>query len=213
MRIGEWNFMNLGLKLLIATSVLIGYFENDHLVASPKANYSQSVLDRFNLINDFYQNQFWTKGEVITYRTNEAEYEIAEIIVATESKARGYLIKQNQEYISFVDVNRLCNKVTVFDFSVNKKLVFDNINQNSDYAETSGYDFIKVISDRDSDDSQPENIFWGWSCGVEYSDDARDSCLRNCCYYIFWSSQGCSEYYCENLPEIQPFISNQIIKK
>ena len=213
MRIGEWNFMNLGLKLLIATSVLIGYFENDHSVASKKVNYSQSVLDRFNLINDFYQNQFWTKGDVISYRASEAEYEIAEIIVANDSKARGYLIKQNQEYISFVDVNRLYNKITVFDFSANEKLVFDNIDQNTDYVQTSGYDFIKVISDRDSDDSQPENIFWGWSCGVEYSDNTEENCFRNCCYYILWSNQGCSEYYCEKLPENQPYISNEIVKK
>ena len=92
--------MNLGLKLLIATSVLIGYFENDHLVASPKANYSQSVLDRFNLINDFYQNQFWTKGEVITYRTNEAEYEIAEIIVATEYLIISFLVGHLTFFIS-----------------------------------------------------------------------------------------------------------------
>src|SRR5690606_36023626 len=112
--------------------------------------------------------------------------------------------------ISFVDVDRTCNKLTVLDFMSNKKLVFENIDQSNEYIETSGYDFIKVLSKRNSQDSQPENIFWGWSCGVEYTDDAEESCFRNCCYYILWSNQGCSEYYCENLPVNNPNLSNLI---
>lgn len=213
MRIGEWNFMNLALKILIATSVLIGYFENDHSIAATKVNYPNSALERFNLINNFYQNQFWTKGEVITLKTKDVVYEISEIIVAHDSKARGYLIKQGQDYISFVDVNRICNQLTIVDFTTNEKLVFEHIDQQKEYIETHNYDFIKVISDRGYQDSQPENIFWGWSCGVEYPDDSNENYLRNCCYYMFWLNHGCSEYYCDKLPDDNPNLTNVITKK
>lgn len=208
MKTRELNFINLAIKGgVIAVTLFVGYFGEKKLVmpSEPHVSEYSFVSPANHLVSEFYHNS-WTIGEVVNIQDANSVYEISEIIVGKDIKPRGFLIKQQHtNALYLVDVDRTSYTMEVIDFSTGEKFIFTDINKHSDYENTNGFDFVKSIPNN-IENRRPQERFWGWSCGEEYLSNA--DCYRSCCYYIMWSSQGCSEYYCNKLPGDDPVLKD-----
>ncbi|HLW09450.1 MAG TPA: hypothetical protein VKX35_03560 [Fermentimonas sp.] len=207
MKVRELNFINLAIKGgLVAVTLFVGYFGDKNLTSSEYRTSDYSfVSNKSSLLNEFYEDS-WTIGEVINIQEIDASYEVSEIIVGTDTKARGFLVKEeNTGSLYLVDVDRNSYIMEVSDLSTGEKFVFTDIDKHSAYTSTNGFDFVKTIPN-EVENRRPHERFWGWSCGEQYS--SYTDCYRNCCYYIMWSIQGCSEYYCNKLPGDDTVLKN-----
>ena len=74
---------------------------------------------------------------------------VKEVFVDNEERARGYIVndKDTDEFLYFIDVDRVNYKLTSVDIDANETKVSDNINQLDKYASTNQFDFIKIAQD------------------------------------------------------------------
>jgi hypothetical protein len=83
-------------------------------------------------------------------RTVEMQsYLITEVFVGDDTRARGYIIteKSSNDFVFFLDVNRLSYKLTAVKIETNETKHFNEINELEKYLSTDEFDFIKVIED------------------------------------------------------------------
>jgi hypothetical protein len=83
-------------------------------------------------------------------RTVEMQsYLITEVFVGEDTRARGYIIteKATNDFVFFLDVNRLDYKLTAVKIETNETKHFNEINELEKYLSTDEFDFIKVIED------------------------------------------------------------------
>ena len=97
-------------------------------------------------------------------RTVEMQsYLITEVFVGEDTRARGYIIteKATNDFVFFLDVNRLDYKLTSVKIETNETKHFNEINELEKYLSTDEFDFIKVIVDPDFEEpvvSDPEPV-------------------------------------------------------
>lgn len=97
-------------------------------------------------------------------RTVEMQsYLITEVFVGEDTRARGYIIteKATNDFVFFLDVNRLDYKLTSVKIETNETKHFNEINELEKYLSTDEFDFIKVIEDPDFEEpvaSDPEPV-------------------------------------------------------
>ena len=126
---------------------------------------------------------------------------LMEVFVNNEERARGYVVndKDTNEFLYFIDVDRINYKLTSVDIDANETKVADNINQLENYVSSNQFDMIKVVEDYN--DSTVTAKVWGtireWgACGP--NSDGSAGCFEGelSTYVVFgirtrpWRSTG-----------------------
>ncbi len=129
-----------------------------------------SMLQRFSFnsevddfVDKFYKDNF-EFGESRETSDEANTYLVTEVLVNSETSARGYVVteKSTDKFLYFVDVDRVDFKLTTVDILVNSTKVFTEINNHEDFLITNKFDFIKIVDNANSNPQQRRR-FWGWS--------------------------------------------------
>ena len=107
----------------------------------------------------------------ISENARTIEYEdviLEEVFIGEEEKARGYIVfdKYTDEFLYFVDVDRIDFKLTAYDASVNQTIIKENIHLLQEWAESNKLDFVKLFEDYNqavNSGNQERRRFWGWT--------------------------------------------------
>jgi hypothetical protein len=88
---------------------------------------------------------------------------ITEVFVGNTTTARGYIItdKDTNDFLYFIDVDRVNFKLTSADIVTNDVKIFDDINDLDKYIITNELDYIQIAEDYYLEQSS-ERRFWGW---------------------------------------------------
>jgi hypothetical protein len=137
----------------------------------------------YDYLLNFYGDGYLFGDSVSTTDKNGITFIVKEVIVNGE--ARGYYASNQTGSVQyFADVDRSNYVLTIKDFQTNLEEEFTNINAHDDYASTDEFDFIKIIQDGESEQSEKRR-FWGWSdwtygpCNNGYQTATRT-------HYVFW---------------------------
>lgn len=90
---------------------------------------------------------------------------ITEVFVGDATTARGYIItdKDTNDFLYFIDVDRVTFKLTSVKVDVNDTKIFNDINELDKYLSTDELDYIKIAEDYTTENSSvEERRFWGW---------------------------------------------------
>jgi hypothetical protein len=159
------NFKVLTFVILFASSLsFIGCSNNEQDAKHSDASLTQrggSQTDSY--LTSFYHDTF-QYGNSIETTENNVTYEVTEVIVGSDTTARGYVIveKSSNSFLYFVDVNRNDYVLTSTDIALNQTKVTTEINKNVEYSSTDEFDFIQIIDEFNSNPT-PKKKFWGWS--------------------------------------------------
>jgi len=156
--------------------------ENSQLEHQQSKKYKSTHEVQAYLLN-FYGDGHMFGDSVSTTDKNGITCIVKEVIVNGE--ARGYYASNQTESVQyFADVDRSNHVLTTKDFQTGLEEEFTNINAHDDYASTDEFDFIKIIQDADSGQTEKRR-FWGWSdwsygpCNNGYRTATRT-------HYVFW---------------------------
>jgi len=158
------------LAIAIITSIgIISCTKNDETNESINGNAKVS-----SYLKSFYTKDFQLGKSVdakiikatstLSKSTEIENLVVTEVFVGNDTTARGYVItnKSTNEFLYFIDVDRIDYKLTSVKIDVNNTIVFNNIDELDKYTSTNGFDLIKVAEQVNSGILQ-NNRFWGWS--------------------------------------------------
>ncbi len=129
------------------------------------------------------------KDNNLLNRTTEIQnYSITEVFVGDDTRARGYIIsdKETNEFLYFIDVDRVDYKLTSINIDENEMKISENINTLDNYLSTNEFDYIEIAEDINSGLPQ-SNKFWGWG-NWQYTEckNGKKNAIR--VYHILWLS-------------------------
>jgi len=145
---------------------------------NPGLNFRITNANAF--ISDFYDTS-WITGRSRVAVDSVGVYNVTEIIVGSDIRARGYLIKDNNtgELLYFADVDRTGYDLKIVNLVTEESETRRDINLDPDYGPTNGFDFIQIIDDGDYvyvtngfytyGPCRPNNVGGGCSAGVFYT--------------------------------------------
>lgn len=93
---------------------------------------------------------------------------LEEIFIGDDERARGYIVtdKATDEFLYFVDVDRINFKLTAYDPAVNQTIIKENIHLLQEWAESNKLDYVKLFEEYNqavSSGNQDRRRFWGWT--------------------------------------------------
>jgi hypothetical protein len=191
--------------LVFGAVIFISCSNEESTVTPDNSLMNYRITDETAFLSEFY-NDSWTTGKSATVSDSLNTYNVTEIIVGTDTRARGYLVKDDNtgELLYFADVDRTNYVLKTVDLITEETETFEQIDRHPDYSLSGGFDFIKIIIDNNPQPS-PTGRFWGWTCGPTWSTLPNDGdCWRTCCYYIIWRKNHCVEVPCNELPGSNP---------
>lgn len=123
------------------------------------------------------------------------DFIVTEVLVGEDTRARGYVVtrKSDNQFIYFIDVDRIDYKMTTVKVDVNETMIFNNIDELDKYISTNEFDLIKVAEQVNAGIIE-NNKFWGsggTKCNDRYQSTSYDGtswCMTYCYtpYYVFW---------------------------
>ncbi|MFY8188653.1 MAG: hypothetical protein ACOVLC_11930 [Flavobacterium sp.] len=138
-------------------------------------------------LDDFYGQTFHF-GDSIQTSEKGIDYLVTEVILDTDTRARGYVAVElsTNKFLYFVDVDRINYNLYTDNILENSNKIFQNIDRLPDYTSTNELDFIKITSDVNQGSPQTSR-FWGWG-KWQYSPciDGKKNAIR--IYHIIWLS-------------------------
>jgi hypothetical protein len=188
----------LSLVLLFVVITLVGCTKEDN--SSSNATESAKVS---NYLKSFYKKDFKLGKSVDSKLPREInslqrtidfeDISITEVFVGNDTRARGYIItdKITNDFLYFIDVNRVDFELTSVKIDANETKTFNDINELDKYLSTDELDYIKIVEDFNNDPSLERRRFWGSqpsNCVTEY---VGGGCTQQFCdydYYVFWIS-------------------------
>ncbi|MFY8188651.1 MAG: hypothetical protein ACOVLC_11920 [Flavobacterium sp.] len=113
-------------------------------------------------LDDFYGQTFHF-GDSIQTSEKGIDYLVTEVILDTDTRARGYVAVElsTNKFLYFVDVNRVSFELYTEDIPENSSKIYNNINQLADYSLTNELDFILAISRKNLNPSNGARRFFG----------------------------------------------------
>lgn len=142
-----------------------------------------------NYLTDYYKSSF-TFGKTIETFEGENYYLVTEVVIDSETSARGYIgtNKLTGDFLHFVDVDRTNYILTSVDIDKLETKTIFNIDDLSNYESTDKFDFISTIENINNTPTGKRK-FWGSqssNCADEY---VGGGCYQQFCdydYYVFW---------------------------
>ena len=180
---------------LIASFGIISCSKNDETNNSETGNAKVS-----NYLKSFYHTNYQlgksvdtklkkeSSNQSLSKSTEVEDFIITEVLVGNDTTARGYVVtrKSDNEFIYFIDVDRIDYKMTTVKVDVNDTKVFNNIDELDKYTSTNEFDLI-TVAEQVNAGIIANNKFWGWGLW-QYSDcvGGKKNAIR--LYHVFWLS-------------------------
>ena len=156
------------LVLFLGTSLVTSCSKDDETNSNVIENAKvSSYLETFYSTNFQFGKSVETNpksNSTLLNRSTEVEnLVITEVFVGNASTARGYVItdKNTNDFLYFIDVNRVDFKLTTYKVDVNDTKIFNDIDALDKYLSTDEFDYIKIAEDYVAEQSA-ERRFWGW---------------------------------------------------
>src|SRR5690554_2632584 len=94
------------------------------------------IIDENDFLREFYRGARWAKGRTRMAVDSLGSYNVTEIIVGTDTRARGYVIKNpsTSELLYFADVDRTNFVVNTVDLITDDRESFLEIDDHPDYG-------------------------------------------------------------------------------
>ncbi|WP_395043555.1 hypothetical protein [Flavobacterium sp.] len=194
------------LILIVGTSLATSCSKDDETNANVIENAKvSSYLETFYSTNFQFGKSVETNpksNSTLLNRSTEVEnLVITEVFVGNATTARGYVItdKNTNDFLYFIDVDRIDFKMTSVKIDVNQVITLDNINQLEKYFSTNEFDYIKIAQDYQAEINENQankRPFWGWApttpgaCGPNSNGDGGCSYGTYQQHYIFWIKDG-----------------------
>jgi|SRR5690554_1583187 len=160
--------------LFLGTFVFTGCSEEGSTVTSVDSQTLNFRITNENaFLTEFYRGAFWRNGRTRTAVDSLDSYNVTEIIVGTDTRARGYMIKNpsTSELLYFADVDRTRFVLEIVDLITEEREVITDINLYPDYGLTHEFDVIQIIDDGGNGNVQPSGWFWGEYCIMDRDED------------------------------------------
>jgi hypothetical protein len=186
--------------VLIASVGMISCSKNDGSDESVSGNAKVSNYLKFFYNKDFQLGKSVdTKIIKATSAASKSEEVdnliVTEVFVGEDTTARGYIItnKSTNEFLYFIDVDRINYKMTSVKIDVNDSTVFNDINEFDKYASTNGFDLIKVAEQVNAG-IIANNKFWGWGSWQPMGPctNGHVAVVRH--YHVFWLETSILDY-------------------
>lgn len=179
------------LFLLFGATMFWACSSEEETMIDTKANFrtfsSGELVNLGHILNEFYDREVtFTTGRTETVRQEVTHYDYTEIIIDSDTRARGYLVSNHTtgEFLYFADVDRTNYVFKTKNLITNERETVIDIDQHPDYGHSDGFDFIRIIDDIDNNGYVTfGGRFWGWSCGPSFYLPG-SGCVRNCNYYV-----------------------------
>lgn len=181
------------LVLFVVTSFITSCSKDEQTNSNVSENAKVS-----NYLKSFYPTKFQL-GKSIDTKISKATSEISksievenviitEVFVGDDTRARGYVItdKSTNQFLYFIDVNRIDYKLTSVKIDANETKVFENIEVLDKYISSNQLDFIKIAEDVNVSPSLVASKFWGSGSAHTSGDcvNGRDYWVQE--YYVCW---------------------------
>lgn len=177
--------------LFISTSVFVSCSDDSDTTTNDTTNKN---VDTF--LKSFYSKNY-SFGEsakvnpnsqfsALSRTTTLEEYELTEVFVDNEAKARGYVItnKNTGEFLYFIDIDRDTYTLTSLDVKNSEQKTFNNIDEIYNYFSTNEFDFIEIALDETNSTSTSERRFWGWQSWAGPCDQSTGQSTLMETYYV-----------------------------
>jgi hypothetical protein len=190
--------------LVLGTVIFISCSNEESTVTPDNSLMNYRITDETAFLSEFY-NDSWTTGKSATVSDSLNTYNVTEIIVGTDTRARGYLVKDNNtgELLYFADVDRTNYVLKTVDLITEEQEFFTDIDKHPDYNNNGGFDLYQIATDSGPTITIPGGRFWGWSCGSSYYLPG-SGCVRNCAYYVLGTLMYSDTYNVNHLPGRNP---------
>lgn len=127
---------------------------------------SGELAELGHILNEFYDREVtFRTGVTATIEEDEVFYDCTEIIIDSDTRARGYLVSDHTtgEFLYLADVDRTNYVLKTLDIANAERETIRDINLLPDYGSSDGFDIIGVIGTEPI--IQPNGWFWGkWNC-------------------------------------------------
>jgi hypothetical protein len=171
--------------VVLGTVIFISCSDEGSTVTPGNSMLNYRITDANAFINEFYGIS-WRTGTSTSVRDSLNAYVVTEIIVDTDTRARGYLVKDEEkgDLLYFADVDRTGYVMKTVDLVTEEWETITNIDQHPDYHSSDEFDIIKIIGGVIG--VQPMGWFWGThytdctSVTVTDPDTLQQTCQTDC---------------------------------
>lgn len=167
---------------------------------------NEELVDLQHLVNEFYDREVtFRTGATATVEEGEVFYDCTEIIIDSDTRARGYLVSDHTtgEFLYFADVDRTSYVLKTLDIVYAERETIVDIDHHPDYYNLGEFDFYQIAADGPRITLPPGGRFWGWSCGSSYYLPG-EGCVRTCAYYVLGTLMYSDTYKNSDLPGSNP---------
>jgi hypothetical protein len=183
---------------LIAAIGITSCSKNDETNAGLNGNakvssYLKSFYSKDFQLGKSVDTKFTKPTSELSKSTEVENLVVTEVFVGEDDRARGYVIsdKSTNEFLYFIDVDRIDYKLTSVKIDLNDTMLFNNIDELDKYVSTNEFDLIKVAEQINTGILQNYK-FWGWG---DWQYSACIGGVKNAIriYHVFWLSAGYQE--------------------
>lgn len=170
----------VALAILALGTFVFTSCSDDGSTETPDNSMSNYRITNENAFIDEFYSTSWRTGVSASVRDSLNTYVVTEIIVGSDTKARGYLVKDYNtgDLLYFADVDRIGYVMKTVDLITEEWETITDIDRHPDYSLTDGFDIIKIIDDGNYGyvtygyytygACAPNNVGGGCSAGVYY---------------------------------------------
>lgn len=198
------------LFLLFGATMFWACSSEEELTTDTKSNLRTFVPEELEelraIVAAFYEEEVtFDIGRTATVSEEEARYDCTEIIIDSDTRARGYLVSDHTtgEFLYFADVDRTSYVLKTLDIVYAERETIMDIDHHPDYYNLGEFDFYQIAVDGPRITLPPGGRFWGWSCGSSYYLPG-EGCVRTCAYYVLGTLMYSDIYQNNDLPGSNP---------
>lgn len=198
------------LFLLFGATMFWACSSEEELTTDTKSNLRTFVPEELEelraIVAAFYEEEVtFDIGRTATVSEEEARYDCTEIIIDSDTRARGYLVSDHTtgEFLYFADVDRTSYVLKTLDIVYAERETIMDIDHHPDYYNLGEFDFYQIAVDGPRITLPPGGRFWGWSCGSSYYLPG-EGCVRTCAYYVLGTLMYSDTYQNNDLPGSNP---------
>lgn len=176
----------VALAILALGTFVFTSCSDDGSTETPDNSMSNYRITNENAFIDEFYSTSWRTGVSASVRDSLNTYVVTEIIVGSDTRARGYLVKDYNtgDLLYFADVDRIGYVMKTVDLITEEWETITDIDRHPDYSLTDGFDIIKIIGGVVG--VQPMGWFWGThytdctSVTVTNPDTLQQTCQTDC---------------------------------
>lgn len=164
------------LFLLFGATMFWACSSEEELTTDTKSNLRTFVPEELEelraIVAAFYEEEVtFDIGRTATVSEEEARYDCTEIIIDSDTRARGYLVSDHTtgQFLYFLDVDRTNFVFKSKNLITNDREMIMHIDHLRDYGSTDGFDIIGIIGGVVG--VQPMGWFWGEYCTMDADEN------------------------------------------